>query len=134
MCIDLDTFNISSPLPLIFDTVSVSNINCIGSSSGAISFSVSGGKKYVVDAESYHYLINFNMSDTIAFLTRDSMSSNITLASGLYDIVIDSLFAEQYILSIVDSFNCVLSDTFLLTEPLPYEAFGSTRRIDLRIR
>ena len=45
----------------------------------------------------------------------------------VYDqITFDSLYSGDYILSIVDSFECVLNDTFSLTEPAPYQSYGST--------
>ena len=125
-CFDSVLTNVSSPQLLVLDTIFTSNINCIGVNSGNVVFSVSGGKKYTVGEQYNYYLINLISSDTVSFITRDSISVNVSSTNFPYQINSDSLLAGEYIISIVDSFGCTLSDTFALIEPDPYQVFGST--------
>ena len=80
--------------------------------SGSVTFSLSGGRQYVVDESYDYYIINFNLGDTVSYLTRDSISSNFSPPLIQNQNTFDSLFAGQYILSVRDSFGCVL-DTIL---------------------
>ena len=121
-CSDSVSTNVVSPSLLIFDTTFTSDINCRGINSGSVSYSVSGGKQYTVDERYDYFLINLNSSDTVSWVTRDSTSPNISLSFTPYQIIFDSLFAGEYILSVVDSFGCILDDTFEIKEPVPYEA------------
>ena len=73
-CLDSITSTVSSPSVLIFDTISTHNINCRGTNSGSIIYSVGGGRQYIV-AEMYdYYVIRLNSGDTVSYLTRDSVS------------------------------------------------------------
>ncbi len=125
-CKDSISTNISSPSLLKIDSLLTFDINCRNVSSGNISGFFSGGKKYTVNERYDYYLIDLNLNDTVSFLNRDSISSNFSSILNPYQIVFDSLFAGEYIISVVDSFGCVLDDTFELIEPDPYEAFAST--------
>jgi gliding motility-associated-like protein len=130
-CSDSITSTIASPISLIFDTIFTSNINCRGVNSGSISCSVSGGKKYTVSELYDYYIINLNSNDTVSWLTRDSTSLDFSSVFSPYQITFDSLFAGEYILSVVDSFGCILDEIFEIKEPIDYLAFGST--VDLLI-
>ena len=123
-CQDSIIANIFSPLPIQIDTSIINNINCRGVNSGSITYSVSGGKKYTA-SESYNYYLIRN-NDTIAWSNIDSISDNFSSIPSLDQITFDSLYSGDYTLSIVDSFECVLNDTFFLTEPAPYQSYGST--------
>ncbi|MBT3621567.1 MAG: hypothetical protein HN535_02295 [Flavobacteriales bacterium] len=123
-CSDSISANISSPSDLVIDTIFSSNINCRGVNTGSTSCSVSGGKKYV-NGERYNYFL-ISLNDTVSWITRDSISVNSSSVLSPYQITFDSLFSGNYILSIVDSFGCVLNDTFNIIEPQPYQTFAST--------
>ncbi len=125
-CSDSISTNVVSPSLLIFDTIYTSDINCRGVNSGSFSCSVSGGKKYLINEIYDYFLINLNTSDTISWIRRDSISLNISSVLNPYQITFDSLFSGEYILSVVDSFGCILDDTFELIEPVPYQTFAST--------
>ena len=123
-CQDSITAVINSPDPIHIDTSIINNINCRGVNSGSIIYSVSGGKRYTA-SESYNYYLIRN-NDTIACSNIDSISDNFSSIPSLNEITFDSLYSGDYILSIIDSFECVLNDTFSLTEPAPYQSYGST--------
>ena len=125
-CKDSISTNISSPSLLKLDSLLTFDINCRNVSSGNIFGFFSGGKKYTVNERYDYYLIDLNLNDTVSLLNRDSISSTFSSILNPYQIVFDSLFAGEYIISVVDSFGCVLDDTFELIEPDPYEAFAST--------
>ena len=125
-CKDSILTNVISPSLLIFDAISTSDINCRGINSGSVACSVSGGKEYTVDERYDYYMINLTSADTVSWITRDSVSLNISSILIPYQITFDSLFSGEYILSVVDSFGCILNDTFELIEPLPYQTFAST--------
>tara|TARA_B100001250_G_scaffold162262_1_gene139419 strand:- start:13806 stop:16721 length:2916 start_codon:yes stop_codon:yes gene_type:complete len=126
LCSDTITSIITSPSILILDSISISDINCRGLNSGVLTCSFSGGRPYA-DGELYdYYLIDPVSNDTVVLLTRDSVSPNISSFSVPYQIIFDSLFAGDYILSVVDSFGCTLDTMFEVQEPEDYIAFGST--------
>ena len=125
-CKDSIISNISSPSLLELDSLLTFNVNCRNVSSGSILGFFSGGKNYTVNERYDYYLIDLNLNDTVSFLNRDTTHSNFSSILNPYQIVFDSLFAGEYIISVVDSFGCVLDDTFELIEPDPYEAFAST--------
>ena len=121
-----DLNNITSPPLLRMDTLHMSDVNCRGVNSGTISASFSGGKQYIVNERYDYYLIHLSLNDTVCWLNRDSVSLNISSVLNPYQVTFDSLFATEYIISIVDSFGCTLNDTFELTQPEPYQVFAST--------
>tara|TARA_B100000214_G_scaffold243909_1_gene178835 strand:+ start:7370 stop:10270 length:2901 start_codon:yes stop_codon:yes gene_type:complete len=125
-CKDSILTNISSPPVLGLDSLFTYDINCRNVSSGIVSAFLSGGKKYTVNEKYDYYLIDLNLNDTVLFLNRDSIPLNFFSTLNPYNIVFDSLNAGEYIISIVDSFGCLLDDTFKLIEPDPYQAFAST--------
>ena len=121
---------IKDPPKLIVDTTFKINVKCNLDNNGVIGFHISGGKKYDLNNKYFYYLI-FD-GDTIGFSDTSGVSSNfssiplLNLQSYYKDsIQFDSLFSGEYILSIVDSFGCVLNDTFSLTAPLPYQTYIS---------
>ena len=124
-CLDSLYSIISSPTELLFDTTFCSNINCIDLNTGAISVTTIGGKQYLDGPHYDAYLIDFTSGDTLAILDRDTISLSISLSS-IFQITFDSLFAGNYLLSVVDSLGCTVVDTFQLNQPLPYETFAST--------
>ena len=128
-CIDSLTSNIASPLNLNLDTLYTNDINCRGANSGSFSCSISGGKRYTV-AEFYdYYIVNLNSNDTVSWLTRDSVSSNVFSTLNPYFVTFDSLFAGNYFLSVLDSFGCIMEITFQILEPVDYIAYGSTTNL-----
>ena len=122
-CIDTILANISSPSVLIIDTMYSTHINCRGTNSGIINFIISGGKQYISDNK-YDYFLISESTDTVAWVTRDSISLNSSSLDSSYQI--NSLFAGDYSLAIVDSFGCILDTLFEVKEPVPYETYGST--------
>jgi len=123
-CQDSVTAFITSADPIQIDSSIINNINCRGVNSGSITYSVSGGKRYTASEFYNYYLIRNN--DTIAWSNIDSISDNFSSISSPYQITFDSLYSGDYILTIIDSFECILNDTFSLTEPAPYQSYGST--------
>jgi gliding motility-associated-like protein len=119
-CSDSISALISSPSLLMIDTMHISDINCRGANTGSIFYSVSGGKRYIA-SEFYNYYLIDGL-DTVANESSLSFSSVL----NLYQVTFDSLFAGEYILSVVDSFGCVLDTLFEINEPVPYETYGST--------
>jgi len=123
-CQDSITAFITSADPIQIDSSIINNINCRGVNSGSITYSVSGGKRYTASEFYNYYLIRNN--DTIAWSNIDSISDNFSSIASPYQINFDSLYSGDYILTIIDSFECILNDTFSLTEPAPYQSYGST--------
>ena len=119
-CTDTLSAFISSPSVLIIDTMYTNDINCRGLNEGSISFSVSGGKRYV-SSEFYNYFLIAGL-DTVANGSSPSFSSVLSP----YQVTFDSLFAGEYILSVVDSLGCIFDTLFEINEPVPYETYGST--------
>ena len=89
-CVLTDSIEITESSTALAFTSSISNLVCNGDNSGSISSFVSGG------AGGYTY----NWS------TGDTMSSISNLAAGTYT------------LSVTDLVGCVVTDTFVVTEPL----------------
>ena len=125
-CIDSLTSNIASPLELNLDTLYTNDINCRGDNSGSFSCSISGGKRYTVGEFYDYYIVNLNSNDTVSWLTRDSISSNVFSILNPYFVTFDSLFSGNYLLSVLDSFGCIMETTFQILEPVDYIAYGST--------
>ena len=123
-CSDSILANVISPSVLVIDTMYISDINCRGINTGSISFSVSGGKRYVA-SEFYNYYIIDGL-DTVAKSEANGNSPSFSSVLSPYQVTFDSLFAGEYILTVVDSFGCVLDTLFEIKEPLPYEVYGST--------
>ncbi|MAW21663.1 MAG: hypothetical protein CMD16_04650 [Flavobacteriales bacterium] len=123
-CIDTTIANIYSPPALLIDSTTYNHINCRGVNTGSIRYAISGGKQYASSDQYDCFLIIEN--DTVSWVTRDSISYNFSSNVSPYEIIFDSLFAGNYIMSIIDSFGCTLNDTFTLIEPDPYETFAST--------
>jgi len=119
-CADTLSANITSPSVLINDTMYSNDNNCRGVNTGSISYSVSGGKRYVA-SEFYNYYLIDGL-DTVA----DESSLSFSSVLSPYQVTFDSLFAGEYILSVVDSFGCILDAIFEINEPVPYETYGST--------
>ena len=129
-CIDSLGNIIIEPEELIFDVISNIDVNCRGVNEGSFSVSVLGGKEYGLGSSYDYYLISLGSGgDTVAFITRDSISSIVDTISIQYDVIFDSLFAGQYILSVIDSFGCSLDTIFEISEPAEYIVFGSTSDI-----
>ena len=122
-CIDSSSGNIISPIlgALSVDSIITDSINCRGTNQGGINLIISGGKPYTVNERYNCFLIN-NSSDTVAWVTRDSLNCIVT--GSLYQI--NDLIAGEYTLSIVDSNECILDTLVEVIEPVPYEAYGST--------
>jgi len=123
-CSDSVTANIVSPSLLNIDTIYSNDINCRGANTGNVSCSVSGGKRYIA-SEFYNYYLIEGI-DTIAKSDTNGSSPSFSSVLSPYQITFDSLFAGEYIISIVDSFGCSINDTFNVVEPLPYQTFAST--------
>ena len=125
-CSDTITSIITSPAALVIDSVSITDINCRGVNSGVFTCSVSGGRPYTIGELYDYYLINSVLNDTVVWITRDSVSPNVFSSATPYQIIFDSLFSGDYILSIVDSFGCAIDTIFEIQQPEDYVAFGST--------
>ena len=123
-CADSIVANVTSPSVLIIDTIYFSDINCRGVNTGSISYSVSGGKRYEA-SEFYNYYLIDGL-DTIAKSDVNGSSYSFSSTPAPYQVTFDSLFAGEYILSVVDSFGCTLDTLFEIKEPVPYKTYGST--------
>tara|TARA_B110000879_G_scaffold163393_1_gene211004 strand:+ start:838 stop:3744 length:2907 start_codon:yes stop_codon:yes gene_type:complete len=123
-CTDTLVANVSSPEVLVFDSLYSSDINCRGVNEGSISYSVAGGKRYV-ESGFYNYYLIAGL-DTLAKSDTDGSSLSFSSVLSPYQVTFDSLFAGEYILSVVDTFGCKLDTLFEINEPAPYQAYGST--------
>jgi len=124
--------NFGNPPVLIIDTTFIKHIDCRGTSTGSIEFEIGGGKKFNTNNKYFYYLILYG--DTVVFSDLTGSSSNflhssisLNMQSSFKDsIQIDSLIAGNYVLAVVDSNSCIMTDTFNIIEPLPYATFAST--------
>ena len=89
-CQILGSFAITQPSSEIIITSNIQNVNCNNGTDGAINLNVSGG------SAPYNYL----WSNTAT--TED----------------ISSIQSGTYIINVTDFFNCTISDTFIVTQPL----------------
>ena len=119
-------------MQLDIQLINTSEIYCRGTYTGSVSFSISGGRKYDLN-NNYFYYLSLD-GDTISFSDATGSASNYqrltvspnTLNSFSDSIMFDSLIAGSYVLHVVDTNLCQMTDTFLLTEPIPYQTFAST--------
>ena len=123
-CQDSISANIAEPNALIIDTMFGIDINCRGANTGSVMYMVKEGKRYTA-SEYYNYFLIVD-NDTIAYSNSSGFSQNFSSVLNPYQITFDSLYAGEYSISIVDSFGCILNDSFVIVEPLPYSVFGST--------
>ena len=132
LCQDSIITTISQPMQIHKELININEINCRGTYTGSVSFLISGGKKYDVNNNYFYYLTLDG--DTISFSDTSGSTLNYqnltsfpnTLNSSADSIMFDSLVAGSYVLHIVDKNLCQMLDTFLLTEPIPYQTFAST--------
>ena len=132
-CSDSLLSTISQPAQINIELINTVEINCRGTYEGAISFRIQGGNKTNDVFNKYFYYLLLG-SDTISFSDLNGSSTNfhhlslsLGLQNSLFDsIMFDSLLAGEYILHVVDDNECLMSDTFLLNEPPPYQVFSST--------
>jgi len=124
--------NFGNPPVLIIDTTFIKDIDCRGTNTGSIGFGIGGGKKINTNHKYFYYLILYG--DTVIFSDLTGSSSNFMNSSILLNmqssfkdsIQIDNLIAGNYVLVVVDSNSCIMTDTFNIIEPLPYATFAST--------
>ncbi len=103
-CTFTDSIIITQPEnPLSVSDTIISNVLCYGQNTGFINTTVSGG--------TLPYQIAWNTGET----TRD----------------IDSLTAGNYTITITDSLNCILSETYTITEPAaPLSVSGNITHVN----
>jgi len=124
-CQDSITANIVSPTEIIIDTMYSTFIECRGTNTGTSSFLISGGKPYI-NLEYYDIYIT-ESQDTLAQADSLFVSNNFSSTiNPVYIITISNLYASEYTINIVDSFGCLLSENFTISEPSEYIVFGST--------
>jgi gliding motility-associated-like protein len=97
------TFTLNEPAPLVFSSLTTSvandgthNINCYGSNTGWISFTVSGGS-----SGAYRY--DWSTSDGTGVINGNRDQNSLT--AGTYHLVV------------TDANNCVLTKDFVITQP-----------------
>ena len=120
-----------NPPLIIGSTTFIEDVKCRNTSTGKIGFQVFGGKKYNIINKYFYYL--FLDGDTVSFSDTTGISgffSNISSSNiqSYYrdSIQFDSLMAGEYVLHVLDSNHCLLIDTIIISQPLPYQAFAST--------
>ena len=100
-CSASDFISLSEPSPIIINSVLSNyngyNVSCFGSNDGTINITTSGG------VPSYHYLWN----DTVTNKDRINLSAGV------------------YIVQVIDTNMCIVTDTFTLTEPDSITVFTS---------
>ncbi|MBK9301794.1 MAG: gliding motility-associated C-terminal domain-containing protein [Bacteroidetes bacterium] len=96
-CIVDTTVTIINPLPLLIDSLNISNVLCNGDSNGSIQINVSGGTG----------LLNYNL-----------LPQNINNGNGLFN----NLPINNYTITITDANLCSISTIVIITEPLPLTA------------
>ena len=124
-CSDSVLTNIFSPPLLKLDTLIKNDVNCRGVNSGNFSVIFSGGKPYS-NLNYDYYLIDSFSNDTVLFINRDSITNNSFFNFSNNQVLFDSLFSSDYVLSVVDSFNCISSIVIQINEPIPYQTYAST--------
>ena len=99
-CINTVDVSIMEPSQLQLSYINIQNVNCYSDSTGAVSISITGGTPT--------YMLNKNMT----FNAEDTITLN-------------SLFAGQHILSIIDDNGCELTDTVTITQNDSLQLFTS---------
>ena len=119
-----------NPPVIVGSTIFIEDVKCRNTNTGKLGFQIFGGKKYDVLNKYFYYL--FLDGDTVGFSDTSGTSgsfSNIpssNMQSYYKDsIQFDSLMAGEYFLHVVDSNYCLLIDTIIISQPLPYQAFVS---------
>jgi len=132
-CTDsIDYSEFKNPQQIRVDTQIVDHNKCIGDETASMFLRIRGGKKYNINNKYFYYLI-LN-TDTIAFSDLTGSTSNFTHLSSSNNmqdfypdsIVFNNLAAGSYVLSVVDSNNCVVLDTIEVLEPQAYTVYSST--------
>ena len=120
-----------NPPVLVGSTTFIEDVKCRNASTGKIGFQVFGGKKYNIIKKYFYYL--FLDGDTVSFSDTNGTSGFFSNISSLNtqsyyrdSIQFDSLVAGEYVLHVLDSNHCLLIDTIIIFQPLPYQAFAST--------
>ena len=130
--IDYSPFCINYPALIRVDTQIIDHNKCIGDTTASIFFTVQGGIKYNINNKYFYYLILNN--DTVSFSDSTGYTGNFTHLSNsnnmqayfLDSIKFNNLAAGTYILSVVDSNDCVMLDTIEVLEPEAYTVYSST--------
>ncbi|OUV76047.1 MAG: hypothetical protein CBC83_01740 [Flavobacteriales bacterium TMED123] len=116
-CYDTSMSIIYSPHPLVFDTIVVDSVDCFGYSTD-VHFYVTGGRKFTTNKQYSYYIIKSN--DTIAFSDTNGASNiiaNSAISSSVDSISAVNLFPGSYLISVVDSFGCILDTTIFIPQP-----------------
>ena len=99
-CVNTIDVSIWEPSQLELSYINIQNVECYGDSTGSISISMTGG----IPIYTLNENMTFNAEDTIA---------------------LNSLFAEQHILSIIDINGCELKDTVTIIQNDSLQLFTS---------
>ena len=103
---------LTQPDPISISTNSTSNVSCNGGSDGLIDITISGG----TTNNSSSYIIEWIKENDSNFSANNEEISN--LSSGTYTV------------TITDSNDCSVSDTFIISEPDELTSSGSITNID----
>ena len=103
---------LTQPDPITISTNSTSNVSCNGGSDGFIDITISGG----TTNNSSSYTIQWIKENDSNFSANSEEISN--LSSGTYTV------------TIIDSNDCSVSDTFIISEPDELTSSGSITNID----
>ena len=103
---------LTQPDPISISTNSISNVSCNGGSDGLIDITISGG----TTNNSSSYIIEWIKENDSNFSANNEEISN--LSSGTYTV------------TITDSNDCSVSDTFIISEPDELTSSGSITNID----
>jgi len=85
-----DSIKLTNPTKLTFDTIATQNLSCFESNNGEIEFDVNGG------TGNYNYFI-------------DSIQ--------IYSTNLNTISAGKHFIHAIDENNCIIRDTFFLTQP-----------------
>lgn len=91
-CAATDSFNIVDPGPLALAPITVTNVSCNGTADGKLVFTASGG---TVPYTYYVQPLNFNTSDTVAYLSPGGYTVTVTDAGGCSASVTDSAIITE---------------------------------------
>ena len=100
-CIHDTTFVVTTPDPLVIDSVPFTNIQCNGNTDGSFTIHISGGTK------PYNYSIDGGSNFTQTFLDSISIGN---LAAGTYNLVVSD-----------SNFRCTTTSSVTLVQPSPVQ-------------
>ena len=118
-CSDSVVSNISQPDEIYLDSIFVNPVKCKYTNTASVYLNIKGGKRFGLVY--YDVLLLDSISDTIRYINRYDTSNNIYIDTTPFYIYIDSLYAGDYSLLVLDSFGCKYDLSIYVSDPDDYE-------------